>query len=320
MLTLAGERISIIIPCFNAERWLAQAIRSALEQTLPPAEVVVVDDGSTDSSAEAARSFGSLVHYVRQAKRGSCAARNFGLSIASGRLIQYLDADDLLHKRRFELLIEAWRAAPDAQFAASGYRSYRSTEIDDREISEGDLAIRAPRILRNVLAVNYLPVAGLFRKSFLESIGPWNESLTRWVDLEFHSRIAAHSRTPIPFVDLPLYGYRQHDGSRISSQNRNQTNLDAALCALSAAEAHFKTGGEIGGSDKSYFFPMYVQLARGYAKAGEREKFLRMLERAAFLSPRASFRFKAHAARAFSRLFVVRAVSNVLERVLPPMQ
>ena len=162
VLNLTGETISIIIPCFNAEGWLAQAIHSALEETLSPDEVFVVDDGSTDSSAEVARSFGSPVHYVCQAKRGPCAARNLGLSIASGRLIQYLDADDLLHKRRLELLIEAWRAAPHAQFAASGYRSYRSTEIDDREISEGELAIGAPRILRDVLAVNYLPVPACF--------------------------------------------------------------------------------------------------------------------------------------------------------------
>jgi glycosyltransferase involved in cell wall biosynthesis len=315
---LAEEKISIIIPCFNAERWLGQAIHSALEQSLPPAEVIVVDDESTDSSAEVAQSFGSSVRYVRQAKLGPSAARNLGLSLASGRLIQYLDADDLFHKRRLEILIRAWRAAPDAQFAASGYRSYRCAEIDDREICEGELPIRAPRILGDALAVNYLPVTGLFRKSFLESAGPWNEYLTRWVDLEFHARIAAHNRAPFPFVDLPLYGYRQHEGPRISSHNKAQTKLDEGLRSLEEARLQLQAAGLVAEAGERYLFPCYVALARGYASEGNRDKFVTLLRAASSCTEREGFKFKAAAAESFARVFGARLTAQILNWCLPP--
>ena len=318
MLKLTGERISVIIPCFNAERWLAQAIHSALEQSLPPAQVIVVDDGSTDSSPEVAQSFGSSVHCVRQARRGPCAARNHGLSLASGPLIQYLDADDLFHKRRLELLIDAWRAAPDAQFAASGYLSYRSAETQDREICEGEFPIRASRILRDALAVNYLPVTGLFRKSFLESIGPWNESLTRWVDLEFHARIAAHNRTPFPFFDSPLYGYRQHEGQRISSHNKAQTKLDEGLKSLEEARLQLESAGLFAQAGERYLFPCYVQLARGYANEGNRNKFVTLLRVASSCTKREGFKFKAAVAESFAKVFGARLTAQILNWCLPP--
>ncbi|MDE2493950.1 MAG: glycosyltransferase family 2 protein [Alphaproteobacteria bacterium] len=314
----APPAVSVVIPCYNAEQWLSQAIESVLEQTTPPAEIIVVDDGSTDASADVARRFGSRIIYVRQANHGSCAARNRGLRLTSGLLIQYMDADDLLHRRRLEILIEAWRAAPDAQFAVGGYRSFKTGEVGDEEISQGELTIREPQIVHDLLSVDYLPVTGLFRKSFLESLGPWNESLSRWVDLEFHARIAAHSRAPFPFVDLPLYGYRQHDGPRISSYNKAQTKLDEGLNSLEAARLQLESAGLIAEAGERYLFPCYIQLARGYASAGNRDKFVTLLRTASACTGREGFKYKAAAAEAFARMFGARMTAQLLNRFLPP--
>ncbi len=94
--------VSIIIPCYNAERYIAEAIDSALAQTYPKIEVIVIDDGSTDGSLAVIRSFGDRIRWETGPNRGACAARNRGIALARGALIQFLDADDLLHPNKLE--------------------------------------------------------------------------------------------------------------------------------------------------------------------------------------------------------------------------
>jgi glycosyltransferase involved in cell wall biosynthesis len=94
-LTNCPPLITLIIPVYNGERYLAKAIHSALSQTLPPTEVLVVDDGSTDGSAAIARSFGPPVHVLTQANLGPAVARNLGAVHAAGDLLAFVDADDL---------------------------------------------------------------------------------------------------------------------------------------------------------------------------------------------------------------------------------
>src|SRR6476660_3331354 len=88
--------VSILIPCFNAERWVSQAIASALVQTWPNKEVIVVDDGSTDGSLKVIKSFGDRIKWESGPNRGGNAARNRLLELSHGEWIQYLDADDHL--------------------------------------------------------------------------------------------------------------------------------------------------------------------------------------------------------------------------------
>lgn len=104
-----NELVSIIIPCFNAEQWIADSIRSALEQSWKDIEVIVIDDGSTDASAAVVKGFGKSVQYEHSKNFGGCAARNRGLRLARGRWIQFLDADDILQPHCVERKLEAFR-------------------------------------------------------------------------------------------------------------------------------------------------------------------------------------------------------------------
>ncbi|WP_428938295.1 glycosyltransferase [Fontivita pretiosa] len=97
---MGAPLVSVIIPCFNAGRFVGDAIRSALRQTYRPIEVIVLNDGSTDESEQIIRSFGDSIRCESSPNRGACAARNRGLAMSRGELIQFLDADDLLHPEK----------------------------------------------------------------------------------------------------------------------------------------------------------------------------------------------------------------------------
>lgn len=103
--------ISIVIACFNYERYVALAIRSALEQTLPPLEIIVVDDGSTDGTAEVLSAFGDRITTITQENRGHVEALNRGYAASRGDLVLFLDADDLLLPTALASVVKAWTPA-----------------------------------------------------------------------------------------------------------------------------------------------------------------------------------------------------------------
>jgi len=94
--------ISCIVPVFNGERYLPEALQSILSQSYRPLEIIVADDGATDRTAEIAAAFKARVRYMKQDNAGSAAARNLGIHAASGDLLAFLDADDLWHAEKLE--------------------------------------------------------------------------------------------------------------------------------------------------------------------------------------------------------------------------
>jgi glycosyltransferase involved in cell wall biosynthesis len=109
---MSNPTISCVIPAYNAERYLEESIRSVLNQTVRPIEVVVVDDGSADRTRQIAESFGAPVRYVVQDGRGPAAARNFGVTTSGGELVSFLDADDLWHAEKLERQLTCFEADP----------------------------------------------------------------------------------------------------------------------------------------------------------------------------------------------------------------
>jgi len=104
--------LSVIIPCYNGESYIAQTIGSLLEQSWPADQIIVVDDGSTDQSAAIARSFGSAVHVISNRCGGASKARNYGYRFATGEALMFLDADDVLGPQALEALMKALSHAP----------------------------------------------------------------------------------------------------------------------------------------------------------------------------------------------------------------
>lgn len=129
--------ISVIVPVYNCERYLAQAINSVLQQTLPASEIIIVDDGSTDRTAEIANRFtngsASIVRYEWQPNSGAAAARNHGVGLAEGNILAFLDADDLWTANKLSLQAKALDESRDNEAVFGMLEQFVSPELDETE-------------------------------------------------------------------------------------------------------------------------------------------------------------------------------------------
>jgi glycosyltransferase involved in cell wall biosynthesis len=122
--------VSVIIPVWNCEHYLGEAVESVLNQTYSPHEVIVVDDGSTDGSAEVAKRFGSLVRYYFQTRSGAAAARNQGVELAGGDFFAFLDADDIWVKDKLACQMKRFEDNPALDMVFGNVRQFYSPVSD----------------------------------------------------------------------------------------------------------------------------------------------------------------------------------------------
>lgn len=217
--------VSIVIPCFNAERWLAECIESALGQTWPAREIIVVDDGSSDASPAVARSFSARgVRVIEQRNSGAAAARNTGLRASTGEWVQFLDADDLLAPTKVALQME--RATGESRLLAWCCTWSRFTEtIADADNTPQPLCRDADPVgwLVTKFEENRMmhPGAWLVPRELVERAGPWDESLSLDDDGEYFTRIVAASEGVRCRTEALSY-YRSNIRGSLSRQHSRQ--------------------------------------------------------------------------------------------------
>lgn len=185
--------VSVIIPAYNARPWISDAIESALRQTHPPEEIIIVDDGSEDGTHGLVRArFGEDVRVLRQENRGLAAARNAGLAAARGELIQFLDADDLLLPSKLEKQVAVLGrddlldvVHSDFAFFADGHPG--EPWPSGHEPPPADSEPLLELIRGNTIAVH----AALTRRVRIQEVGGFDESLGACEDLDLWLRMAA---------------------------------------------------------------------------------------------------------------------------------
>lgn len=160
--------ISVVIPAYNAERFIRRAVDGVLRQTCPAQEIIVVDDGSTDGTAEVVRQFGAKVRYLHQANAGVSVARNTGIQAAQGEWIAFLDADDEWYPEKLRLQTELLQRHPDLAWVAGNYDT--SLAAENRRT-----AYWRPEFLRGMLAEG--DYFSNYFEAFTEGVMVWTSTL-----------------------------------------------------------------------------------------------------------------------------------------------
>jgi glycosyltransferase involved in cell wall biosynthesis len=173
---MTDSLISVIIPVYNGERFIQEAIRSILNQGYHPIEILVVDDGSTDDTKMRVLDFGKQIKYLYQKNQGPGAARNSGLKYAKGNLIGFLDCDDLWPEGRLDLLLQKYKEDPFLEIVMG---HIRSEPVQD--------SIKVPEKLLNP---HVMPLfgSGLFKKSVFKKVGLIDVSLRYSEDQDWFLR------------------------------------------------------------------------------------------------------------------------------------
>lgn len=131
---MTASLVSCIIPVFNGERFLAEAIKSILGQTYRNVEVIVVDDGSTDDTPSIVAGFGDSVTYIHQENAGPATARNRGIQEARGQFIAFLDADDVWREDKLEKQIARFRERPELAYSVTLIQNFWEEEVREEAI------------------------------------------------------------------------------------------------------------------------------------------------------------------------------------------
>jgi len=227
--------VSILIPAYNAERWVADAIQSAIRQTWARKEIIVLDDGSTDRTAKIAKQFTSTIKLVSTANQGLCAAVNHAYGLSQGDYIQELDADDILAPDKIERQLAALRegdskrvllSSPWARFyyRTRSARFVHSTLCQDQSPVEWLLA----KMSQNLHMQN---ATWLVSRELAEAAGPWDTRLHYDQDGEYFARVLLAS-DGVRFVPGTGVYYRASGTGSISTIGKSNTKRDSLLLSM----------------------------------------------------------------------------------------
>jgi glycosyltransferase involved in cell wall biosynthesis len=202
-------RVCVVIPCYNGGRFLREAIESVLHQTYPAAEVVVVNDGSTDDTAAVARSY-EQVRYIEQRNQGAPAARNAGMRSSMSDLLVFLDADDRLQPHALATGVASLKAHPEWAFV-SGEVSVIDEDGSPRYVPGHKPRSGDPYV--ELLRSNHIWTPGvvMYRREILQAVHGYVGSAGASADYELNIRIAR--RFPIGRHYQVVLDYRQHPSS-----------------------------------------------------------------------------------------------------------
>lgn len=232
---MSAPLVSILIPCHNAARWLAATLESALAQTWPDKEIIVVDDGSTDDSLAVARGFEVRgVRVISQPNRGAAAARNTALRAAHGDFFQFLDADDLLHPEKIARQMERLAAAPPDTAATGRWGRFTGdpaqTSFPEKNPLFADLDPRAWLLAYASHDCMMHPAAWLVPRGLADAAGLWDERLSLNDDGEYFARVVCAAGR-ILWCENAFTHYRSGLAGSLSGA-RSRRHLESAHLAL----------------------------------------------------------------------------------------
>lgn len=198
--------VSCVISVFNGERYLAEALDSALSQTYSPVEVIVADDGSTDRTAEIAAKYGTRVRYMYQEHRGAGAAKNMALRSIEREFVAFLDADDLWHPDKLTLQVAAVQERPEIDLCFTKYRNFWVPEMSGEEKKYRGHPLMSPEGAWSICTL-------LTRRSQFTRYGVFDEELRGYENITW-MLAAAGAGAVIEVLPETLMYRRIHSGNQ----------------------------------------------------------------------------------------------------------
>lgn len=238
------ELASILIPAYNAQKFIIATIKSALAQTWPKKEIIIVDDGSTDNTLQIAKKFESKsVKVITQKNRGAPSARNKALSFAQGDYIQWLDNDDLIAPDKISLQLKESMSGKDSRILLSSsfgmfFFRHQKAKFKPNSLWQ-DLTPIDYFLIKFTEGAWLHPPAWLVSRKLTEMAGPWYERRSPDDDGEYFSRVVAASEK-IKFVPEAKSYYRVGNFGSLS-QNRSDESLEALFIAISLCINHLRS-------------------------------------------------------------------------------
>jgi len=221
-----GFDISVIVPSYNRADLIPQTIHSILNQSHPPAEVIVVDDGSTDDTETVLQQFGSAIKYLRINNGGQARARNIGVEASTSEWIAFCDSDDLWQPNKLSDQVRLLAKAPDVEYSFTNFRIVQNgqwsqeTKFDflpvgywdlpKRDVECGLFVVDAPLFQRLLTYQPIFPSTIMMKRTFFETVGRWQDSLGRTVGEDFEFTLRCACRSPVGVVAAPVVGIRKH--------------------------------------------------------------------------------------------------------------
>lgn len=209
--------ISCIIPVFNGERYLGEALDSVVTQTYRPIEIIVVDDGSTDGTASVIERFQHEVQYLFQANSGTAAARNLGLNAARGEYVAFLDADDLWHPEKIARQLARFRTRPELAGSVTHVMNFWSPDLctDSKPPTDKRVFVPIP---------GYVPQTLLARRALFDAIGGFNAALRHADSTEWFLRAEDYGSTIELLADVLVHRrlHRSNQSHRFATASRGE--------------------------------------------------------------------------------------------------
>ncbi len=225
MPQFSGAQVSVIVPVRNGARYVGETIASILAQTVPPLEVLIMDDASDDETATIAKSFGTPVHHFLLEQCGAAAARNRGVDAAKGNYLSFLDADDLWLPEKTERQLECLIDDSTHKVAFCHMEQFISPEIEELSIADKD------RVLPGFSSCTMLIHADVFR-----NIGPFKENLRAGEFIEWFAR-AREARIEPVMLSAILARRRIHKSNQGLTNDGRQDYLRIAKMLIDKKRA-----------------------------------------------------------------------------------
>jgi glycosyltransferase involved in cell wall biosynthesis len=218
--------ISCIVPVFNGERYLKEALDSILAQTYRPIEIIVVDDGSTDGTPAVVATYGAKVRYLFQLNEGPAAARNIGLNTAQGAFVAFLDHDDLWHPEKLARQMARFQARPELDVCVTHVRHFWIPElIEEEKRVRGDWSTKA--------RPGYCPGTLLARRTAFDTVGQLNPGLWHCNTSDWFLRAAAQGVVVELLPELLTYHRLHHTNlSRLGASAGREEYLQLVKASL----------------------------------------------------------------------------------------